>query len=41
MTTLWAHQIAHKVSTQHTPYELVYGVHYYMIGVCLLNFTPQ
>jgi hypothetical protein len=25
-TTLWAHHIAYKVSTQHTPYELIYGL---------------
>ncbi len=24
--TLWAYRIAYKVSTQHTPYELVYGL---------------
>jgi hypothetical protein len=25
-TTLWAYQIAYNVSTQHTPYELIYGL---------------
>ncbi len=26
LTTLWAYWTAYKVSTQHTPYELVYGL---------------
>jgi hypothetical protein len=25
-TTLWAYQTTYKISTQHTPYELVYGL---------------
>jgi hypothetical protein len=25
-TALWAYQIAYKVSIQHTPYELIYGL---------------
>jgi hypothetical protein len=25
-TALWAYQIAYKVSTQHTPYKLIYGL---------------
>jgi hypothetical protein len=25
-TTLWAYQTTYMVSTQHTPYELIYGL---------------
>jgi hypothetical protein len=33
-TTMWAYQIANKVTTQATPFELVYGTQ----PVMLINF---
>jgi hypothetical protein len=30
-TALWAYRTAYKVSTQHTPYELVYAIITYQI----------
>jgi hypothetical protein len=34
-TTLWAYQIAYKVITQFTPFELVYGIQ----PIILVEFT--
>ncbi len=36
LIALWAHQMAYKVITQYTPFELVYGIQPIMFENCIV-----